>query len=144
MGVEGVCGHLWSLGFRRAAASSSKAAAVFDILAKGCWLFGLGSRLFALDGATPLAFAGVLALASLVAGLTAALAFTGVLTLAGMGFALLRHCLQGDSSWSRLAGCICADGHRSSHEAGDGCTRDECFCRIHLVLLVFCFEILNL
>ena len=59
-------------------------------------------------------------------------------------FAFLCHGLERNSGGSWFAGCKGADGHRSGHQTGDSCAREECFRCIHLVLLVFAFEILNL
>ena len=61
-------------------------------------LFGLRLLVLATVGrAAAFTLAGIFTLAALVARLAAALAFTGVFTAAGMFFALLRHCLEGDS-----------------------------------------------
>ena len=78
-----------------------------------------------------------------VAGLAAALPFTCVFSLAVVS-ALVPHCLEGNSRGSWFAGCESADRHRSGHQTGNSCAREECFRCIHLVLLVLAFEFLNL
>ncbi|MET0253150.1 MAG: hypothetical protein ABW214_03890 [Terrimicrobiaceae bacterium] len=104
-----------------------------------CWLFGLAT----VSSAATLAFAGVLPLACILIGFATALPFTVVFSLAGMR-AFLCHGLQRNPSWSWLAGCKGADGHRSGHQTGHSGAREECFRCIHLVLLVFASEFLNL
>jgi len=117
-----------------------KAAAVIDIFgqaAQGC--SAMVSWLLDFDGAAAFAFAGVFPFATLVTGLAATLAFTGVLSFAGMGFTLLRHGLERDSGLGGFAGCIGADRERPGHEPGHRGARDECFRCIHLVFFVSCF-----
>jgi hypothetical protein len=79
-------------------------------------------RLFSLSGAAALAPAGIPALTSLIARLAAALASTGVLSLAGVS--AIGHGLERNPRWSWFAGCEAADGHRPGHETGDSIDED--------------------
>ena len=83
--------------------------------------------------ATALAFAGVLAGATVIVGLAAALALTRVLALAIMGLALLlvRECARAGADVGLAGlGSVCgAQGGNSAarHDAGHGRAREESF-----------------
>jgi hypothetical protein len=98
----------------------------------------VAARLAAVRRASALAFARVLAFATVVSRLASALALTRVLALTGMGVSLLAH-LQ---SHARLTGRHCSmrwRGDHSSHQAGNRCTGNYCL-RFHgLPFLVVVF-----
>jgi hypothetical protein len=92
-------------------------------------------------GTSTLAFAGVLALAPIVTGLAAALAFTFVLAFASV-FALFSvgHCLQRDAGFSTSGACgICTYRKGTCQKSGDCCAGNHCFgWSNHLLALSFC------
>jgi hypothetical protein len=93
--------------------------------------------------ATAFAFAGILALASVVACLAAAFALARILSLARMRILRRCHRLEGDACFaiSRANG-VRRDGHGTSHESGHGRAGNQCFrCLDHTsFLFVFLFS----
>jgi len=90
-----------------------------------------------------LAFAGVLALATVVPSLASALAFARVHALAGVlicgGLIFVAHFDRNTRFGARLD-CLCRHGKRTAHQAGNCCPGDHCFpCHVgsFFFLLVF-------
>jgi hypothetical protein len=96
--------------------------------------------LAALACAAALAFTRVFPFATVVTGFAAPLAFTGILSLAGM-CTFVSHGLERDSGLSGCAGCIGADRKGPSHEAGNRGARDECFRWFHSLFGFLVFKL---
>ena len=83
----------------------------------------------AVGRAAAFAFAGVFALAAVVARLAAAFAFTGVLPLAGMNvfLAFVIHLLERDPGFAGHVRGMRLDGERTAHQAGERGAGEDCF-----------------